>query len=54
MGPLYEGNRPLRNPVVPRIYPRIYPKARIASDLDLVWRGLTVPLPSAGRFSWPG
>ncbi len=28
MGRLYEGNWPLRNPVVPRIYPRIYPKVR--------------------------
>ncbi len=26
MGRLYEGNPPLRSPLVPRIYPRIYPR----------------------------
>ena len=26
LGRLYEGNEPLRHPVVPRIYPRIYPR----------------------------
>jgi hypothetical protein len=25
MGRLYEGNRPLRHPLLPRIYPWIYP-----------------------------
>ena len=40
MGRIYEGNRPLRHPLLPRIYPWIYPTGvRRADHRQLRWRG---------------